>query len=278
MNTDENELNELIALMERAAKRASDVVLGSLTREGAARVVGRNPSGTPTRAVDRISEESIFAEARESRIPLLVVSEEQGIVELGKNPAYALVIDPLDGTTNALHSIPFFAVSLGLARLSESPSLSDMVAGLVRDVPRAQTYLAARGRGFTSPDPVPRMRELPGKPKPLISLYAYGERAAKKPSLAISEFSLVRTLGSVSLEMCLLAAGNIDAFVDVRNLTRIVDVAAALVILEESGCLVTSPQGKKLENALTYTGGLSLVAAKDEGLHGRLIEMVSSAN
>jgi len=89
------------------------------------------------------------------------------------------------------------------------------------------------------------------------------------------ESSLQRTLGSVSLEMCLLARGSLDAFVDIRNLTRVVDVAAALVILQESGCTVSDAKGEELENPLTASEGLALVAARSKKLHRRLIEMVN---
>lgn len=275
MNARENELDGLLVLMERAAEEASKAILASLNKEESARIIGRNPSSTPTRAIDKISEDVILFRIRESRVPLLVVTEEQGVIQLGAGPRYALIIDPLDGTTNALHSIPFFAVSLGLAELSERPTLRDMVAGLVRDVPRGATYLAVKGRGLRSPVSSGWKEERRVKGKPLISLYAYGGRIMEDAVLRILESSLVRTLGSVSLEMCMLAMGNIDAFVDIRNLSRVVDVAASLVILGEAGCLVSDPRGLELDNSLTQAGGLSLIAARSKRLHGNLVRMAN---
>ncbi len=263
-------IEEIVALMERAAERAGKEILSTITLYSKQQRANSDVSTADLKHIDKRAEEILLEEIRRSRFGFLVISEESEIFQIGTKPEYVLVIDPLDGTNNALCGIPFFAVSLALAHRSENPTVDDLIAGVVWDINVQRSYVAIKGKGLLK---APLSFTGRRKGKPLISLYAYGEESLNSEIGEIMKFSLIRTLGAVSLEMCFLAQGKINAFVDVRNLTRIVDIAAGIVILKETGCLVGKPDGERLMNKLTERTGLSIVAAKERILYGKLTDI-----
>lgn len=159
-----------------------------------------------------------------------VVSEESGVTGGGE---YTVVLDPIDGSTNCDHGVPFFATSLAVLRGSE------LVAALVANQVTGALYEAERGGGAW------RNGEK-------ISSSAQRELGASIVSFSglpshYLGWAQYRSLGAASLEICLVADGSLDAF-SVASQSRLHpwDYLGGLLIAEESGAAVGEYEGEAL--------------------------------
>ncbi|MFO7619060.1 MAG: inositol monophosphatase family protein [Thermoplasmata archaeon] len=194
------------------------------------RTVAMGADGTPTSYIDRVAEDAILEYIEERHFPANLLSEEAGYVERGFGDI--LVVDPVDGTHNACSGIPFYSVSLAIGR----GSLSGLTEGLVMNLINGDVFHATRGEGATLNGQPISVREPDGD----MLLMAYLGSSALPGTYAIANrFKRVRSLGCVSLELCSVACGQADAFfIDYANTEkcpRVIDIAAAVVILREAG-------------------------------------------
>lgn len=211
-------LHEVAEKTAAAARRA-------LKARAPERIVQTGASGSPTSALDRMAERVLLREIRDAPIPLNLCSEEIGNVDRGAE--WWLVADPVDGTRNALHGVPFHAVSLAIGR----GDLSGIEMGLVLSIPTTGAWYAEKGKGATV-DGRPIRRRRNRVLEPLIGTALDYERGLKIPQGEKLHF---RDLGSAALEMCLVATGGLDAFYCDQSLLRVVDIAASTLIVRESG-------------------------------------------
>jgi myo-inositol-1(or 4)-monophosphatase len=206
------------------------------------RVIHMGADGTPTKSIDQRAEDAVFAVLEGSGIDLTILSEEGGRKEIGKCPSYFLHLDPLDGTFNAIAGIPFYSVSIYISGPTSS-------FGYVSDLAHAVQYFAERGRGAWSEAAGRRARLGVSKTPTLrdFSVSAYTLRPNTERIVPLGDVvRRIRTLGSTSAELCLVAAGRLDAFVDLRGGLRLVDVAAGSLIVQEAGGTVTDGRGDQI--------------------------------
>jgi myo-inositol-1(or 4)-monophosphatase len=236
------------------------------TPEGGA-VVAMGADGTPTKSIDRAAERAVFSRLSSSGLGFRVLSEERGEVQIGDEPEYFLALDPLDGTFNAIKGIPFYSLSLFFSK-------GDSHFGYIYDLPRGIRYFAEAGGGAYV-EPGGRRLEI-SKTSELrdYSISAYTIRPHTCRIAAIGDkVRRIRTLGSASLEMALVAAGKLDAFVDLRGMLRVVDVAAGKLILEEAGGIITDAEGNVLELNGDMWQKTDLIGSNGL-LHGDLLRLI----
>ncbi len=231
---------ELKALCDKAAKAVASSI-GRMVGDPAGGVmVTMGADGTPTKSIDRAAENAVLSILKGSGLGFKVLSEEIGEVVIGDRPDYFLHLDPLDGTYNAIKGIPFYSVSIFL-------SDGDFHFGYVRDLARGTKYYAESGRGAYA-EPGGRLSISKNSFLKEFSISAYFIRPNASRIVGIGDtVRRIRTLGSTSLEMALVAGGKLDAFVDLRGMLRVVDVAAGKLIIEEAGGVITDVQGMPLE-------------------------------
>jgi len=135
-----------LEVMYRVSLAVHRVVRDAATSPHRADVVAMGADGTPTEALDRLAENEILRVLDAEGVDWDLVSEEAGRVPRGGDRT--LVVDPIDGTMNALRNFPFFAVSLALG----TETLGGIELGLVRDLHRGTTYWAVRDEGPTAMD------------------------------------------------------------------------------------------------------------------------------
>ena len=206
------------------------------------RVIHMGADGTPTKSIDQRAEDAVFAVLEGSGIDFAILSEEEGRKEIGKCPSYFLHLDPLDGTFNAIAGIPFYSVSIYISGPTSS-------FGYVSDLAPAARYLAEWGGGAWSAAAGRRARLRVSKTPTLqnFSVSAYTLRPNTERIVPLGDVvRRIRTLGSTSAELCLVAAGRLDAFVDLRGGLRLVDVAAGSLIVQEAGGTVTDGRGDQI--------------------------------
>jgi fructose-1,6-bisphosphatase/inositol monophosphatase family enzyme len=225
-------------------------------------VVAMGADGTPTEELDRLAEREILRVLDAEGVDWDLLSEEIGHVARGGDRT--LVVDPIDGSQNALRNLPFFSVSLALGR----GDLDGVDVGLVRDLHHGTTWWAGRGTGaFRDGRPI---QTRPWNPRAETVFVNLGRNATPRAVRLAGKARRVRSLGSASQEILMVAQGSADGFLfendpDARNL-RSTDIAAAYRILTEAGGGIADARGKPLTSfPLTLERRTSVLAWGDPG-------------
>ena len=236
------------------------------------RPLGKGASGDTTVVLDRKLEELVVSAARRAG-NVRLLSEELGERDFG-SPEATLIVDPLDGSTNAVNGIGLYAVSYALAPVG--PTLGNVTLGYVRNLVSGEEYWAARGKGAFRNGRRIRAQKGPGlcvillemSPEPLNSV----DRA--RPLLA--EADKVRCLGSMALDLCYVASGAASAVVDVRGaLGRPLDASAGKLILEEAGGAMTDAGGRSVDGiAIGLDRRLDSVASANPAVHEKVLALL----
>jgi myo-inositol-1(or 4)-monophosphatase len=257
----------LINVMEAAARKASRGLIRDFGEVEQLQVSEKGPSDFVTEA-DRRTEAILTDELRKVRPTFGFLREEHGEI-VGDDPETRWIIDPLDGTTNFLHGIPHFAISIALEQRGE------LVAGVVYDPIRDEMFWAEKGVGAY----VNRNRlRVSARSRLAESVFAtgipFGQRRGKKAfmvmlSAVMERTAGVRRFGAASLDLAYLAAGRYDAFWEVGLSPW--DVAAGIVIVREAGGLLSDIKGG---SSMLYGG--SIVAANGR-LHRDALALLGGA-
>lgn len=190
---------------------------------------------TPTERLDKIAEDIVLKEFRENNLCASLLSEEAGLVEIGGEEGIAY-LDPVDGSFNAGVGIPFYAFSVAL---SDGKKL---IAGYVRNLANGETFTAEIGNGAYLNGKKIHPSNVSSLKNAAVSLYAHSPEQQYLLSKGYNS-RRSRVLGALALEICYVACGRLDCFIDLRGNLRVTDAAAATLILEEAGGIVSLPDG-----------------------------------
>ncbi len=190
---------------------------------------------------DKRAEEIIFNELKRARPDYSFLMEEGGAVE-GTDPQHRWVIDPLDGTTNFLHGLPMFSVSIALERQGQ------YVAGVVYNPAMDELYTAERGGGAFLNDRRLRVANrtrltdcVIGTGVPHLGRGHHGNYLLELRNI-MGEVSGIRRLGSAALDLAYVAAGRFDGFWE--DALKPWDIGAGIVLIREAGGFVTDRNGR----------------------------------
>jgi len=222
-------------------------------------VAGTGASGAPTQAIDKVAEDAVLRHLDETGSDLNVLSEEAGFVDRGGERT--LVVDPVDGTYNAVRGIPFYATSLAVG----NDRLSTVTHALVRHLPHGDTYYAEMGGGaFRNGG---RVRTRPFEEKDSFFSVYLGHMARPESYDVARAARRVRSLGSAALDLCAVACGATDLYyMSAREEARlrVIDIAAGVLLVREAGGFVESPEdGRELDLPFTLKARTNLVAVGD---------------
>jgi myo-inositol-1(or 4)-monophosphatase len=256
-----------LATMVAAARQAGSVLMGHF--RGAARATLKVSLKGPADFVSTadLESERVLREALLGAYPSYgFFGEERAATGAGATTRF--VVDPLDGTTNYLHGIPHFAVSIALERAGR------LVAGVVFDPSKGEMFVAEEGRG-ASLDGVPL--RVSGEENLGTAIVGTGIPHGNRPErhakylLALArvmkESAGIRRLSSAALDLAYVAAGRMDAFFE-EGLSAW-DVAAGAIIVREAGGRVTTTRGG---DDVLVTGD---ILATNGRIHARMLELVS---
>jgi len=226
-------------VMIGAARKAARALARDFGEVENLQVSRKGPSDFVSSA-DLKAEKTLFEELSKARPGYGFVMEERGTVE-GTDKTNRWLVDPLDGTTNFLHGIPHFAISIGLEREGV------LVAGVVYNVVRDELFWAEKGAGAYLND---RRLRVAARNDMRESLFATGtpfhgkpghEIALKEIERVIAKSAGIRRWGAAALDLAYVAAGRYDGYWE-RGL-NVWDVAAGAVIVREAGGVVTEIDG-----------------------------------
>ncbi len=237
--------------------------------------LGIGAGGDPIKQVDLAAEKAITETLLERGLSFTLISEESGIKQYGANPKqHYVTADPIDGTTNLTRGIPFYATSIAV---STKPELRTVHAALVADLFHDVTYTAVKGEGAKRNNQEIRPSEEVDLAKAVIGIdlntYKAREITPHITSL-IEQTKHIRHLGANALELCYVADGTIDAFIDIRGKLRTTDTAAAWLIVKEAGATITTPEGKPLNAKLDPAEKLTFVASANRKIHKTILSLL----
>jgi myo-inositol-1(or 4)-monophosphatase len=230
--------------------------------------------GDVTFAIDAEAERELEAFLAERAPDVAFYSEDRGLVEPGGGGARAvLVVDPIDGTRPALAGLESCCVSVAAAPLEREPTMGDVTVGCVVEIPSGQVFLAERGAGLVEGPPVLLSRN--ERIERMFWTYGFRGRPARPMAEVLGDLidassvgGATFELGSAAFDMTRIVTGQLDAYVepgprlveDVPGMRaefeRVgggavlnnspYDLAAAALILEEAGAVVTDAHGRSL--------------------------------
>jgi len=241
--------------------------------------LGIGAGGDPIKQIDLAAENAIIDTLKQHDISFTLISEESGISEYGKTPyKHFLTADPIDGTTNLTRGIPFYATSIAV---STKPTLKTIHTALVADLFHGITYTAQKGAGAHRNN----HKITPSKNTSLeeavigidLNTYKVQEIIPQLTGL-IQKTKHIRHLGANALELCYVADGTADAFIDIRGKLRSTDMTAAWLIIQEAGAKMTTPKEKPLNIKLDPKQTVAFIAAANQKIYKSIIKSMESNN
>lgn len=264
-------LSEKIAEnVEQTIKEArKDPDLSSVTKIGA--------DGTPTHKIDEIAEDCAIQILEESNKSLILISEEIGQIKIGEDDdEILLILDPIDGTSNAMRNMPCYGISIAIADLSNKESLDDVTLddieiGYVKNFPTDDVYCAVKNKGARKNNmPMNSVSSVKKVKEATLCSYVYRAKSEKLSNLC-SSVRRMRILGSIAIEMCYVADGTYDAYLDINEIVRILDIAASQLIIKENNGIITDFNGNQLSSKLKLTEKTSIMATCTKELHDEMV-------
>jgi myo-inositol-1(or 4)-monophosphatase len=239
-------LSAHMTVMQNAVQRASKRLLRDFAEVEQLQVSVKGPGDFVSQA-DLRAEQSLRDDLTKARPGYAFLMEESG-VSGSDNWAWRWVVDPLDGTSNFLHGIPHWAISVGLERRLPDGG-SELVAGVVYAPTVDEMFWAEKGTGAFVNE---RRLRVSARRDLQQAMFATGipfaasslpqrRSFARTLDIVMPQVSGVRRFGSAALDLAWVAAGRYDGFWELH--LNQWDIAAGIVIVREAGGYVTDPHG-----------------------------------
>lgn len=268
-------------------------------------------SGDSTFQIDTLAEDTLHKTLTDCGFPLAYFSEDRGIVKLSADPRWLLVVDPIDGTRPLLCGFEMGVVSIAVAPYTQEESrFGDIVAAVVCPLRVPGYWYAEKGNGVRLAGNK-RFTPVSARTEKLEEMFWSFEVVGRPVSYVMAYLGgLIETSGmragvflfnNAAFSLLKVVQGHLDAYVDVggriledfpmseADFLRIAqgrvmgtfpyDIAAAFLILQEAGAIITDAHGCKLDDrVLTATGRdaiLSCVACGNATLHQKIVEKLN---
>jgi myo-inositol-1(or 4)-monophosphatase len=231
--------------------------------------LGKGASGDTTHPIDKLAEDIVYEELEKLNGPVTLVSEECGTREI-KGGGPRLLVDPIDGSRNAVSGIPLFSTSIALV---DGDTVGKTKIGYVINLISGDEFWAIKGEGsFLNGSPITTQQD------EVFRVIAYEAQTPKTdiPVIMplISVFHRARCFGSTALDMAFLAQGAVSVFV-VPSPSRSFDFAAGYLLIKEAGGRVTDLDGKEIDGVeVSVNRSTPLLASANEKLHGNAVKIL----
>ena len=245
-----------INLLRTIALNVYDAIHPILGSKKAAEKAQRGAGGDISMQIDLIAENIVINTLENEKVNLLLISEELGEQYIGnKEKAIksqnVLIIDPVDGSNNAVRGIPYCSISIAYAI---GKSIKDIKKAVVLDLVSKDIYWAVKGEGAYLNDKKILVSNLDLSENCFFELNLPKKKALtsiERLKPIIERFYRIRILGSSALTLCQVAKGSMEAFINLRVSNRLVDVAAGLLILKEANGQFFSLDGVEIDQELS---------------------------
>jgi myo-inositol-1(or 4)-monophosphatase len=258
----------IVDALKEACRQVHAKTRGIAGTATGSRQAGRGAGGDISRRIDLVAEKTAIDIVRNRKIDATIIGEECGRIE-GRN-GY-VIMDAIDGTTNAVRRLPFYCCSLAYATDFRLSAVTDAA---VIDLATGDLYYASKNKGAFC-----NGRRISAKKSSTdavigMNISALAPDVITRLAPVISDADHVRQFGANALELCYLARGRLDAFVDLRGKIRPTDIAAGYLIAREAGATLHSINGQKLDSDLGVETRLSFFAVANKGMFRRLVPLI----
>ena len=234
-----NSISANLNIMIKAAEKASKVLIRDFGEVEKLQVSIKGPSNFVTNA-DKKAEKIIIEELSKSRKKFSILSEEIGEIK-NSDINNVWIIDPIDGTTNFLHGVPHFAISIALK------SNNEIISGLIFDPIKNEMFYAEKNNGAYFNN-----KRMKVSRKKILEecLFATGGKKEIKSDLNTRKF------GSAALDMAYVAAGRYDGYF--QDHLHLWDIAAGIIIVKEAGGKINEIDCSVLKDISVITSSNSI--------------------
>ena len=230
-------------IMIKASEKASKALIRDFGEVEKLQVSVKGPLNFVSNA-DIKAEKIIIEELSKARKNYSILSEEDGS-KIGKDKNNIWIIDPIDGTTNYLHGVPHFAISIALK------SNNEIISGVIYDPIKDEMFYAEKNNGAYYNNQRIRVSK---KKKLEDCLFATGGNISEKNKTNTN--IIIRRSGSAALDMAYVAAGRFDGYFQ-KNL-NIWDIAAGIIIIKEAGGIINEIDLSKNNNIKVLASNSSI--------------------
>ena len=252
-------------IREKLLRRMSEARMKPFSQKA----LGVGAAGDKTFPIDKIAEDIIISELESSRLPLSLISEEYGLKEINGGGRRVL-IDPIDGSKNAIAGIPFYCTSLAIA---EGDTIGSISIAYVVNLINGDEFLAEKGKGaFLNNERISTQED------DEFSLIAYEAQVPGRdiPRIIplLSRAHKTRCLGATALDLAYLSRGAVSVFVN-SSLSRSFDFAGGWLLIKEAGGVFTNTKGGSLEGIdLGLEKSTPLLASGNQRLHDKALALL----
>ena len=244
-----NSISPNLNVMIKASEKASKALIRDFGEVEKLQVSIKGPSDFVSNA-DTKAEKIIIEELTKIKKNYSIISEEEGS-KTNKDKENTWIIDPIDGTTNFLHGIPHFAISIALR------SGNEIVSGVIYDPIKDEMFYAEKNNGAFFNNQRIRVSK---KKKIENCLFATGGKEI------INNELITRRSGSAALDMAYVAAGRYDGYF--QNKLNLWDIAAGIIIVKEAGGIINSLD-------LSINDNIT-ISASSEAINGKMLEKLNN--
>jgi myo-inositol-1(or 4)-monophosphatase len=233
-------------------------------------VIGIGASGDKTYQIDKLAEDIILIGLEKSGDSLSIISEEAGIKDI-KGGGKRVVIDPIDGSRNAVTGIPFYCTSIAVA---DGNTVGDIELAYVLNLISGDEFWAEKGKGaFMHGERISSQKE------DVFSLVAYEAQSPRRdiPRIMplLTEARKTRCLGATALDLSYLAKGSVSIFAN-PSPSRCIDFAGGWLIVREAGGIFTDMEGALIDKiGLGLKKSTPLLVSGNEKLHEKALNLLN---
>jgi len=236
-----------------------------------AAAIGVGAAGDKTFLIDKRAEEIVISGLDESGEALTVISEEAGIKDIIRGGGKKAVIDPIDGSKNAISGIPFYCTSIAIA---DGNTIGDIELAYVVNLISGDEFWAEKGKGAFLND-----KRISAQQDDIFYLIAYEAQSPSKdiPEIMplLSKSSKTRCLGATALDLAYLALGAVSVFVT-PSLSRSFDFAGGWLLVREAGGIFTDTKGNSIGTLeISLKKSSSLLASGNKNLHEKALRLLN---
>jgi myo-inositol-1(or 4)-monophosphatase len=233
--------------------------------------VQKGAGGDKSFPIDIQAEEIVINSLKSMGEPLSIISEEIGTVDINGG-GKLVIIDPIDGSKNAISGVPFYCTSIAVA---DGDTVGSISSGYIINLLTGDEFWSEKGKGaFFNGEPISCQQDdifyfvayeaqMPGKDIPLIMPVLAGARKA-------------RCFGSLALDLCYVAYGAFSVFVAPVP-SRIFDFAAGYLLVKEAGGIITDIHGNSIDTRqASLQDRIPLLAAGNRKLHETALDLLNA--
>lgn len=233
--------------------------------------LGRGAGGDNTFPIDKKAEDIIINYLESFNQPMSVISEEIGIKDIHGGGDIKVLIDPIDGSKNAINGVPFYCSSVAFVK---GDYIGDVYMSLVVNLLTGDCFTAKKGGGAFFNN-----RQIFTQKDSNTNLLAFESQNPNRDISRIlklmSYFRRVRCLGATALDMAYTAYGAISVFVT-PSPSRTFDFAGGWLLIKEAGGIITDITGKQLDNLeIGINKAVPVVASANDNIHLQVIKILN---